>query len=836
MGTNKEYFAFISYKSEDAEWAMWLQHELEHYHLPLSFNGRTDVPQELKPIFRDIDELSAGNLPEQIKHALINSQNLIVICSPQAAGSPWVNQEVEAFISLGRTDRIFPFIVDGSSPSEFFPPALLNLPKDEERLGGDVSKKGRNAAFVKVVAGMLGVAFDSLWNRYEKEKAEEERKVREQRDSLLSLQSRFMAKEAKELLLKHQYDTASLIALEALPDNLESPNRPYVRDAEEALREASIDKSPIIRFAEATYFSGDGNLAVTTEKGYFIRIWNSQTNTDIKRLHLLELAPEGLDDYQQRNGQFDGIFFAPYKGPHALIISCKNCLYFLDYMIEKSFLLVSSDISRTFRDIVVSPNQKYLCCIAFYQIVDDDDNYYRQIDEVWVLDSDSFSCIKDVSFHDRVSISISPDSRFLASVCGREVHLWNLEDFSFPYKWKSYDVGGECCFLDNNNLIFSQKDNSLVKCNFISDWYETKLIYTGKSVVTGIICKEHLIALSTASNEIVIIDVYQKHHIATRQWHSKIRLHSFSEDGKKIRFIDDDSFRTWDFHILSENQRLLYYHPAPIHCAAYSTDCSCLISASENCVKIWDTYEQTVKQTINIESHYITQIAISSEKNNIYFADEEGAWHLNITSGKITKFSSEEILKMQLSPDNKTVLTVSKDQITLFDVATLQENLKIILLDFFIDEDWQYLKILFPNEPVYPPYVDVACIAFSPDGDLMAVQIYPEDPSQMTAALWDSKTGHLIASITYGQGKGSESVAFTPNADYVIIDGCLQWDFKNNTLQEIELLQKTDEIVIEVNDLLIRKNMPIQALIDETRERLKDCPLSPEERKKYYLE
>lgn len=246
VSKDKEYYAFISYKSEDVEWATWLQHELEHYHLPASFNGRTDVPQELRPVFRDIDELSAGNLPEQIKHALANSQNLIVICSPQAAESPWVNQEVEYFISLGRTDCIFPFIVEGNSPSEFFPPALRDLPKDEERLGGDVSKKGRDAAFIKVVAGMLGVGFDSLWNRYEKEKAEEERKQREQRDNLLRVQSRFIAEKANDLLEDGDSYTARLLALNALPDNLESPNRPYVPEAEAALRKAIVGTDAII--------------------------------------------------------------------------------------------------------------------------------------------------------------------------------------------------------------------------------------------------------------------------------------------------------------------------------------------------------------------------------------------------------------------------------------------------------------------------------------------------------------------------------------------------------------------------------------------------------------
>lgn len=86
----KEYYAFISYKSEDVEWAIWVQHGLEHYHLPASYNGCEDVRKDLRPVFRDIDELSVGNLPEQIKQALKNSSNLTVIRSPHAAESPWV--------------------------------------------------------------------------------------------------------------------------------------------------------------------------------------------------------------------------------------------------------------------------------------------------------------------------------------------------------------------------------------------------------------------------------------------------------------------------------------------------------------------------------------------------------------------------------------------------------------------------------------------------------------------------------------------------------------------------------------------------------------------------
>ena len=65
-----KYYAFISYKREDEEWAAWLQHEFEHYRLPSTLNGRSDLPTEFGPVFRDVDELSAGNLPAQIHEAL----------------------------------------------------------------------------------------------------------------------------------------------------------------------------------------------------------------------------------------------------------------------------------------------------------------------------------------------------------------------------------------------------------------------------------------------------------------------------------------------------------------------------------------------------------------------------------------------------------------------------------------------------------------------------------------------------------------------------------------------------------------------------------------------
>ena len=298
MEVNLEYFVFISYSSEDNEWAIWLRDALEHYHLPASFNGRTDVRDNLRKVFRDRDELSAGpEWDKQVYEALEHSENLIVICSPHSAKSDAVNKEVEKFIALGREDHIFPFIVKGDKPADYFPPAL-----NRSKIGGDVNKDGgSNAAFIKVVSGMLKVSFPSLWERYERDKAEEERKTREQRDNLLRTQSRYLAEKAHALVDEGDSYLAQMLALYAL-----YPDRPYTPEAENALRKALQHNNAILRghtnSVESACFSPDGKRIVSASKDETIRIWEFPSIEDLiaqtyERFKDRQLTPEEKRKY-----------------------------------------------------------------------------------------------------------------------------------------------------------------------------------------------------------------------------------------------------------------------------------------------------------------------------------------------------------------------------------------------------------------------------------------------------------------------------------------------------------------------------------------------------------
>ena len=77
-----------------------------------------EVGKRLFPIFRDREELPTSNeLGLAIKTALDESSHLIVVCSPNSANSTWVNEEIKYFKSLGRSDNILSFIVDGNRMS-----------------------------------------------------------------------------------------------------------------------------------------------------------------------------------------------------------------------------------------------------------------------------------------------------------------------------------------------------------------------------------------------------------------------------------------------------------------------------------------------------------------------------------------------------------------------------------------------------------------------------------------------------------------------------------------------------------------------------------------------
>ena len=169
-GENFRYYAFISYSHKDKKIAQRLHKKLRSYHLPSKLiQSHPELPKKLGSVFMDEANLVAkeGSLTESLRKYLDDSNYLILICSPDSAKSPYVNDEVEYSMSLNRRSHIVPLIVGGlprakDTNAECFVPALLDLPRELEPLGIDMKTYGERDAFLRVIAMTLGLDLDNF--------------------------------------------------------------------------------------------------------------------------------------------------------------------------------------------------------------------------------------------------------------------------------------------------------------------------------------------------------------------------------------------------------------------------------------------------------------------------------------------------------------------------------------------------------------------------------------------------------------------------------------------------------------------------------------------------
>ena len=191
LNSNKEYKyrAFITYAHKDEDKAQWLRKKLEDFKVPKHLVGENSpygpIPARLYPIFRDRDELAgAAQLGPLIEQALEDSSHLIILCSPHAVQSRWVNEEIRMFKAMGKQNRVLCLIlsgepmaedVKGDSENECIPLAARRQVSEDgqitdhkhEPAAADLRQNadGEKNSLLKLVAGLIGVGLDDLKQR-----------------------------------------------------------------------------------------------------------------------------------------------------------------------------------------------------------------------------------------------------------------------------------------------------------------------------------------------------------------------------------------------------------------------------------------------------------------------------------------------------------------------------------------------------------------------------------------------------------------------------------------------------------------------------------------------
>ncbi|MBO7571241.1 MAG: TIR domain-containing protein [Bacteroidales bacterium] len=909
MEINKanKYFAFISYKREDEEWAIWLQHEMEHYHLPVSLNGRTDLPSEFRPVFRDIDELKAGNLPEQIYNSLASSSYLVVICSPNSAKSEWVNKEIKDFIKIGKNKgidnvrNIFPFIVEGHphaqiESEECFPEALLELQDEEERVGGnvnesgrdkngDVNEIGRDKAFMKVLAGMLpNVAFDELWNRYEHDKAEEERKKREEFRRFQRMQSRFVAEKAIGIV--DDSSLSQLLALEVLPKNINDTNdRPYVVDAERALRQASFHHKITLRGhtldINDVAFSSDGKMIASIANDFTILIWDIETGVLINKLDcghpfglcitfssdnncVIAIIGDGvLSSWDVRTGEqvwlydanelFDtkrisaasSITNSP-DGNKLVISTLEGDVFLLDFGKETTS---SIELDDSVMSVIYSPNGQYLLAttdkgFVLWDLINDANIHQNVNDDI-------------VDLIDKTQAVFSSDSKrmafFAKTPVKSQITIWDISSLNQiqTLEWQA-EVNEETEEAVGNivSIAFKNEGSDIISI------HDNGIIY-----IWDIAAKK--IKNGDVMSPVTVKEAY------------------FDISGRYTGLCTED-----DTIILAETCsayiKRMNIDKSPLVTASLASDGLQLINSIGSILEraelsIWDVASGVCKNRINAHEDMITSIAYSADGMRFASASADGTvllWDAK-TNSQLHQLKAAEITDgeyaftyVAFSPDNAVLAAaLSNGHIVLWDVVK-----KHVIQDIQSSGN------------------QIFSVAFSSDGNQLAVGALDRK-----VKVWDVQTGKMIRKYE-GHTNVVTTVILTPDDSLLIAggydkqiicwnigDGKIRWKKEvrdrvnsitcsrdgnyivtaiadiNTPIVVVEAL--SGETIVTLDGLMSEPIFakftpdgkqiitvgkggaiywwdfpPLQELIDQTRERFKDRPLTKEEREQYYLE
>lgn len=872
---DKKYYAFISYQRKDEDMAKRLQHTLEYYKLPIAVvEKEPSLKEGVRPIFVDMTELGDEPfLKPAIEKALYSSRFLIVICSPRSAQSKWVNKEVQYFVKLKRTKRIIPFIVEGNPNSvdkdtECCTPLLKKLLGQRELLGISIKEMGFDAAAVKVVSRMFHVKFSSLWNRYEKEKEEEQRKLKDQNDRLLIAQSRFLAEKANALVDEGDSYTAQILALEALPQKLDKPDRPRVAEAEIALRKTIHSRSAILRghtdCVTNALFSPDATRIFSVAYDMCLCIWDVPSGKLLRKfkrhtkaINAMAISPNGktlatassdttvlIWDIKKYNLITSPLIHeAPvwcvsYSSDGEYIISALNNGYIWVWNRQGTFIDKFNNNNADFKEIYglnVSSNG-HICTSTFNSV------------KIWNFINGKMVFSKQISSYEGLcrSVQYSPDGEFILSSSHRNIYIWSAQTYSLIQPLPHNGVVHAAIFSPSGKQVLVGADNYL----YIWDMVENSHQWEKKKSIKYQYIIEHLSCNHIMENTILISFNNGTFHLKSLSDQTTpisipimADLIDFSRDGKKMvvassmENIPAKIYRTRDFQLetsvgeIEMNKYAAYgIYSLNTYFAMFNQKGNIVCTLDDAGICFWNS--ENGRKTHKIKTWGCCR-AVSRNGQRAVFAYKDGSMYLVDVSSetkikKIEKTSLHtEIHSASFSDDSNYIVTTSQEgNARIFSAKTGQLLCKL------------------PK----PPFYWGRNIRFSHNGSFI---ISASQTERINIWRWNKRNeAKLLHSLIGHEGERVMDAAFSKDCKYAV-----SASYSRIVIWEIETGLKLEEINTKCEkkfvtfspdgkriissdgtSLWVWEFPPLQKLIDETARRFKHRKLTPEEKAKYYLE
>lgn len=799
MVNEKEYYAFISYKREDEKWAKWLQHKLEHYRFPTNLNGRTDLPKNIRPTFRDVTDLNPGLLSEEINKALRNSQWLIIICSPRSAQSPWVCKEAQTFIDIGRADHIIPFVIEGTPFSnnpttECYPEALLNLTGSNELLAANTNEMGRDAAAIKVVSRMFGLRFDTLWQRHLRERKKKIAKnifitflitttiicllfflYSQLKTNKQKNQSRLAAEYANILVEEGNSYQALKLLLTVLPND--NNDRLFIDEACDAFRNAYLNNNVTFLAGHSDYiysvdFSHDGNQIVTTSADGTVKLWSSRSGALIKNINT-----DTIDKIQYA-------FF---------LKDDKNIATSSIYGTIKIWNVETGDATQLMAGDPKGYAYEYGCPVFSLS----DNVLFVPKGEVMVkVNASSGKHIgTPMEGHkaDICTVSLSPDGkRIVTASWDRTIRIWDVmtgKQIGNPLIGHTSRVCSASFSPDGAYIVSASWDRTLRVWD-ANTGALVRIMYghTGGVVSANFSHDGNKIVSASSDSTIRIWDFKSGMLTKTLKGHNdRVTCASFSPDDKRIVSASSDVSIIWDFqlplkHLCPE------FHTDYVYRTVYSPNGKLIASASwDKTVKIWDADTKKLLHTLTGHTDRVVNAKFSPNGDQIVSASWDGSVRIwDVETGGLQNLSDDDgkVLNASFSSDGERVVyTVETDDkhsiikiwdlksgklIKLFneywdriiDVQFIQNDTKIVATSqqyaYIYDIEYGSKKRIELGHHI------ISCADISSDGKHLAVGYWLD-----TIEIWDINS-NSVSAVLCGHNSTVHSVSFSINGNYIV--------------------------------------------------------------------
>jgi len=709
---------------------------------------------------------------------------------------------------------------------------------------------------------------------------------------MMENRARFVSERANELIDKGDSYLACLLALDVLPANIKTPNdKPYTPEAESVLRKACSSEHHIIngepyRLVFSTVGRDDSLLVSFNEKTIFISEFKTGKC-------LREIAAVYPNYYGGNYGHQGKITSAQLSPDNQFIVSSSEdgtiCIW--DFR-SGSFLKKLEGHSAQISHAEFSPDGKLILSASNDGAIDIWNSQTGQClhtsraKSVFGEDFVSFAR-RRIDIYKRFNIqneyteflqevsnvknfaSFSPDGKaFVSTNVDADIHIWDTSNFSHERTLKGHRfIVNAAVFSPNGEQIASSSWDSTIRL------WDVK---TGKCVHELIGHTSTVNYASYSRDGKYVVSASSDNCVKIWDSHSGsclLTLHGNNEKFVSAMFSHDDNYiiacssngqiHVWNIEKRKRTRRI-----------AKQAKCSRLTNDKKRALFIFgeDSICCLNIQTGASTSKIIDKTALdfSPDGNNVITAPfENGFGHLellNISTRVYTPIMERYVRipkcsQVEVSLDNKYLATSEYHSLSIWEI----EPKKVIgsynngeIKDVVFSPDGHSLaivsidntvKLLRKNGSVIHNMEGhtsaVHSIAFAPNGTLLV-------SASKDLRIWDIKSGKCKR-VLQDNNADFMYASFSPNNKYIASissdNSIMIWDVTTgyclqshsgfgSKAQTVNFSQDSQTIIVTFSNgaVLCFDFPPLQELIDETRERFKNRQLTPEERRKYYLE